>query len=113
MNADLVFDANTNRNCIDVTTTEDDIYDGSEVFAVNLVTADMDVTISPNGGEITVLDDDGIKPVIRKIELVHNPICSLFPKEWLLDLLKHCTLLMRLHLESLSFVRSLSRAHWK
>ncbi len=59
---DLVFDANTSRSCVNVTTTEDVIYEDSEVFDVNLDAADMpDVTVAPDKGEITITDEDGIE----------------------------------------------------
>ncbi len=56
---DLVFDASTSRSCVSVTTTEDDIYEDSEVFDVNLNPADTDVTVAPDEGEITIIDEDG------------------------------------------------------
>ncbi len=55
----LVFDANTNRSCVNVTSTEDDIYEGSEVFDINLDTADTRVTVAPDEGEITITNKDG------------------------------------------------------
>ncbi len=59
VDVDLVFDANTNRSCVNVTTTEDVIYEDSEVFDVNLGTVDTDVTVAPDEGQITFTDEDG------------------------------------------------------
>ncbi len=59
MDVDLVFDANINRSCVNVTTTEDVIYEDSEVFDVNLDAADTGVTVAPNQGQITITDEDG------------------------------------------------------
>ncbi len=61
VDVDLVFDANTSRSCVNVTTTEDVIYEDSEVFDVNLKAADMDVTVAPDKGEITITDEDGME----------------------------------------------------
>ncbi len=66
---DLVFDANTSRSCVSVTTTEDDIYEDSEVFDVTLEAADTGVTVAPDEGEITITDEDGAKIVFFTLHI--------------------------------------------
>ncbi len=74
MTVDLVFDANTNRSCVNVTTTEDDIYEGSEVFDVNLEAANTGVTVAPDEGEITITDEDGTETCFSHYTLTDSYI---------------------------------------
>ena len=55
----LTFDQSNTRACGDISITPDDIYEGDETFSVTLTTGDEDVTLEPDGGVVTITDNDG------------------------------------------------------
>ena len=55
----LTFDQSNTRACGDISITPDDIYEDDETFSVTLTTGDEDVTLEPDGGIVTITDDDG------------------------------------------------------
>ena len=52
---DLVFDADTDRQCLNITATEDDVVEGIENFTLALA-SDDDVILMPKKVNVEILD---------------------------------------------------------
>ena len=61
VNTTLPFDACDIRICVNVSITNDDILENTELFFVNLNRNGLDsrIRLNPTRGEIEILDDDG------------------------------------------------------
>ena len=54
---DLTFDGSTNRNCVTVTITDDDILEDTENFIGTLTTTDSSVTLTPDRAQVNIFED--------------------------------------------------------
>ena len=57
---DLTFDQNTNRVCVTVNITNDNVREGPEIVNLTITTGDPDVIVVPGEGVIVIVDDDGM-----------------------------------------------------
>ena len=55
----LTFSATVSRACGIVTIVNDDEFEVDESFDVTLTTTDGDVTLDPDSGTVTIIDEDG------------------------------------------------------
>ena len=56
---DLTFDSgNNDMLCVDVPINDDNLCEANEAFDVSLSTLDSAVTLDPNTGSVTIIDDD-------------------------------------------------------
>ena len=55
----LTFDGSHTQVCRVIVIIDDDVYEGIETFFVTLDTIDEDVTLEPDLGLVTVVDNDG------------------------------------------------------
>ena len=62
----LTFNGTSTTACTDISITFDDVYEGNETFSVSLTTTDNNVTLNPDGGQVTITDDDGKSKIIRQ-----------------------------------------------
>ncbi len=62
--AQLRFDAITNRSCVSILVVDDGDLEPPENFTVVITTPDTDVTINPDTSTIIVGDSDGKPPLI-------------------------------------------------
>ena len=87
----LTFNGTNTKACTDIPITPDDDYEENETFFVSLTTPDSNVTLNPDRGAVTIIDDDGMtksSSLIIKVELN----AFFFQSQRLpLDLNKHCT----------------------
>ena len=58
---DLTFDSEIQNDtlCVDVPINDDNLCETDEIFDVTLTTADPAVTLDPDTGTVTIIDDDG------------------------------------------------------
>ena len=54
---DLIFDGSTDRNCVIVAITDDDILEDTENFFGTLTTTDSSVTLTPDRAQVNILED--------------------------------------------------------
>ena len=59
LSVQLTFTPNMTETCLNITTTDDTVYESQENFSVTLTTMDVGITINPGVLTITILDDDG------------------------------------------------------
>ena len=55
----LPFSATVSRACVNVIIRDDDIVENSETFTVRIDTSEPRVTLRPDEGVVTIIDDDG------------------------------------------------------
>ena len=55
----ITFTPNVTEACLNITITDDTIYETQETFSVTLTTLDIGINLSPDVLSITILDDDG------------------------------------------------------
>ena len=87
----LTFNGTSTKACTDIPITPDDDYEENETFFVSLTTADSNVTLNPDRGALTIIDDDGMTkyPSLKiksSIQCFFSP-----PQRLLLDLNEHYT----------------------
>ena len=56
----LTFNGTSTKACTDIPITPDDDYEENETFFVSLTTPDNNVTLNPDRGAVTIIDDDGM-----------------------------------------------------
>ena len=58
---DLTFDSGNQNNmlCVDVSINDDNLCEDDEMFDISLSTLDPAVTLDPDTGSVTIIDDDG------------------------------------------------------
>lgn len=59
LSVQLTFTSSMNEICRNVTINNDVFYEDAESFTVMLTTTDEDVTLTPDTGTVTILDEDG------------------------------------------------------
>ena len=69
----LPFNASVAVSCVDVGIVDDSIAENSETFTVRIGTTEPRVTLRPNEGEVTILDNDRKHTFILYIFLLLNP----------------------------------------
>ena len=72
---DLTFYGSTDRNCVIVVITDDDILEDMENFFGSLTTTDSSVTLSPYRAQVNVFEDpnDGENKLMC-VRCFHNPV---------------------------------------
>ena len=58
LSVELTFTPSINELCSNVTIINNQLYEDPETFDVSLITTDQDVTLSPDMGTVTILDED-------------------------------------------------------
>ena len=58
----LTFNSGNQDNmlCVDVPINDDNLCEADEMFSVSLTTVDPAVTLDPDSGTVTIVDDDGM-----------------------------------------------------
>ena len=54
----LLFSATSIRDCVDITIRADGLVEPDEIFSINLITTNPDVSLNVSMGSVTIVDSD-------------------------------------------------------